>query len=132
MTDLEAHGGLSREAATRKAASDIDALFPGDSPDPDSVLLAVEEDGEVVGSVWFARREGPNGPYAFLYAIEIHEEHRGRGLGREAMLLFEQEARAQGFGHAMLNVFGGNARARRLYRSLDWHESSVHMVKELA
>jgi ribosomal protein S18 acetylase RimI-like enzyme len=130
--DMVAHGGLSEEAARAKAAADVDALFPGGSLLPGSVLLAVEADGEVVGSVWFARREAAAGPYAFLYSIEIDERRRGEGLGREAMRLFEQEARSRGLTSALLNVFAGNERARGLYRSLGWEESSVHMHKDLA
>jgi ribosomal protein S18 acetylase RimI-like enzyme len=130
--DIAVHGGLGEEAARRKAAADVAALFPDGKVDPDSALLAVEAGGEVVGSVWFAGRDGPEGPYAFLYAIQIDELHRGRGIGREAMRLFEQEARARGFATAMLNVFGGNERARGLYRSLGWREASVHMTKRLA
>jgi ribosomal protein S18 acetylase RimI-like enzyme len=129
--DIAAHGGLGEEAARRKASADMAALFPAGRAKPDSVLLAVEADGEVVGSVWFTGRDGPEGPYAFLYAIQIDEPHRGRGVGREAMRLFEQEARARGFATAMLNVFGGNERARGLYRSLGWREAAVHMTKRL-
>jgi ribosomal protein S18 acetylase RimI-like enzyme len=129
--DMVANGGLGAEAARQKAAADMAALFPDGSPADGAVVLAVEHGGEVVGSVWFASRDGPEGPFAFLYAIQVDEAYRGRGIGREAMLLFEQEARARGFTRAMLNVFGGNERARGLYRSLDWTETSVHMVKEL-
>jgi ribosomal protein S18 acetylase RimI-like enzyme len=129
--DIAVHGGLGEDAARRKAAADTAALFPDGKAKPDSVLLAVEAGGDVVGSVWFAEREGPEGPYAFLYAIQIDEAHRGRGIGREAMRLFEEEARSRGFATAMLNVFGGNERARGLYRSLGWLEASVHMTKRL-
>jgi ribosomal protein S18 acetylase RimI-like enzyme len=130
--DLVAHAGLSPRAAHAKAAADTEALLPGGRPKPESALLVVEDDGEPVGSLWFARQDGPEGPYAFLYAIDIDEEHRGRGVGRAAMRLFEDEARSRGLPFAMLNVFGGNERARGLYRSLGWEEASVHMRKRLA
>ena len=130
--DLAAHGGLDEAAAAAKAARDVAALRPGGRPAEGSVLLFVGEDGEPAGSVWFAERDGPEGRHAFLYAIEIGERRRGRRLGREAMRLFEAEARARGFRSAVLNVFGGNAVARGLYRSLGWEESSAHMRKALA
>ena len=130
--DMVAHGGLREETARAKADHDVAALFPEGRPAEGSVLLVVEEDGEPAGSVWFAGRDGPGGRHAFLYALEIDESRRGRGLGREAMRLFEEEARARGFRSAMLNVFGGNEVARGLYRSLGWEETSVHMRKELA
>jgi hypothetical protein len=46
--------------------------------------------------------------------------------------LLEQEVRARGLPQMQLNVFGSNARARGLYRSLGFEELSVQMGKELA
>jgi RimJ/RimL family protein N-acetyltransferase len=47
------------------------------------------------------------------------------------MLLAEDEARARGIGRIELNVFGGNAVARRLYLSLGYVERAVLMAKDL-
>jgi RimJ/RimL family protein N-acetyltransferase len=47
------------------------------------------------------------------------------------MLAFEQTAAADGHHVVELNVFGGNARARGLYRSLGFVETAVHMQKRL-
>ena len=41
------------------------------------------------------------------------------------------EVHARGFDRIMLNVFGGNERARALYRNLGYDEAAVHMLKEL-
>jgi ribosomal protein S18 acetylase RimI-like enzyme len=67
-----------------------------------------------------------------LYEIELDEHVRGRGLGREAMVAFEERARELGARNITLNVFGGNEVARSLYRSLGYVEQSVHMSKRLA
>jgi hypothetical protein len=53
------------------------------------------------------------------------------GIGREAMLLFEDEVRSRGLGKATLMVFGGNEVARSLYRSLGYAERVVFMWKTL-
>ena len=63
--------------------------------------------------------------------MEIGEEHRGRGYGRAAMLLAEEEARRRGLNRIELNVFGGNTIARNLYRSLGYVETSAQMAKDL-
>ena len=47
------------------------------------------------------------------------------------MLEFEREAAQRGLHHLSLNVFGGNAPARGLYRSLGWAEMAVTMTKQL-
>jgi ribosomal protein S18 acetylase RimI-like enzyme len=40
--------------------------------------------------------------------------------------------RAQGLDRIMLNVFGGNEQARRLYRNLGYDVAAAHMSKVLA
>jgi ribosomal protein S18 acetylase RimI-like enzyme len=129
--DLRENGGLSDEAAVEKAQRDMDRAFPSGFATPDNSCFVVEAAGERVGSVWFSPRQENGETVAFLYAIEIDEAHRGRGFGRAAMQLFEQEARRRGFSQVRLNVFGGNERARALYRSLGYGERSVHMGKAL-
>jgi ribosomal protein S18 acetylase RimI-like enzyme len=129
--DLRDHGGLSDEAALEKARRDVENAFPSGLGSSDNSCFVVEADGEPVGSVWFAPRDEDGETVAFLYAIEIGEAHQGQGFGRAAMQLFEQEARRRGFSKARLNVFGGNERARALYRSLGYGERSVHMGKTL-
>jgi ribosomal protein S18 acetylase RimI-like enzyme len=47
------------------------------------------------------------------------------------MLELEDEARALGHDEVRLNVFGGNAVARRMYRSLGFDEVAVEMTKHL-
>ena len=61
----------------------------------------------------------------------LDESARGRGFGREALRLVEEQARSRGMTRIDLNVFGGNAVARSLYASEGYAESSVHMRKPL-
>jgi ribosomal protein S18 acetylase RimI-like enzyme len=131
--DLVAQAGLSPEQAATKTATDWERLFPGGRPAPDSELFAVENDaGERVGDLWITERENDGGDKVlYVYSIEIVPEHRGRGLGREAMRLFEEEARSRGLSGASLTVLGGNEVARSLYRSLGYSERAVFMSKTL-
>jgi RimJ/RimL family protein N-acetyltransferase len=103
-------------------------LFPDGKPTGGQHLLTIEDSrGESIGRLFFAERSTG----IWLYEIEIEESVRGRGLGREAMLAFEQRARELGAEKVTLNVFGGNEVARSLYRSLGYAEESVHMRKRL-
>jgi ribosomal protein S18 acetylase RimI-like enzyme len=131
--DMIVNAGAPPDQAREKAESDWQTLLPQRVETFDQFIYAVEdESGERVGSVWFARRETQfEGWVAFVYAIEIDEQSRGRGFGREAMLLLEDEARARGLDRVSLNVFGGNEVARNLYRSLGYAESAVWMAKQL-
>jgi ribosomal protein S18 acetylase RimI-like enzyme len=128
VTDLERHAGLTRAEAEEKATRDHAALLPDGRPLEGHHLLAVEdEDGTLIGRLWYADR--PTG--AFLYAIDLDEHVRGRGYGREAMQAFEGLARERGAANLLLNVSGGNEVARSLYRSLGFVEESLQMTKPL-
>jgi RimJ/RimL family protein N-acetyltransferase len=132
--DMIENAGAPPEQAHAKSEQDWAALLPERVETPDQFVYAVEDEetGERVGDVWFAKRETQfEGPVAFVYSIEIGDEFRGRGYGRQAMLLLEDEARARGLDRMSLNVFGGNEVARGLYRSLGYVESAVWMAKQL-
>jgi GNAT superfamily N-acetyltransferase len=131
IESIEKAGGMPREFAVEKARRDFEALWPGGKPLPDQLIYAVEADGERVGYLWLAERENQGRKVIWIYDVEIDEAHRGRGLGRQAMFLVEQEARVLGLGRVELNVFGGNEVARNLYRSLGYEESAVWMGKDL-
>jgi ribosomal protein S18 acetylase RimI-like enzyme len=124
---LVSFAGLSREAAEAKAGADVAAVLPAGLATADTYLWVVEAEGRRVGTVFLGLRDGG----AWLYDITIDEDVRGRGYGRAAMTALEKEARSRGFAGIGLNVWGGNAVARGLYRSLGYVEESVHMRKRL-
>lgn len=66
-----------------------------------------------------------------MWDVVIDEDQRGRGLGRQAMLLAEELARQGGATTFGLNVFANNVVARNLYTSLEYEETSVQMRKPL-
>ena len=127
--------GLPRERAEAKAASDYEQLLPGGKVQPGHSISVLEDadSGDVVGRLWWAERQPPDGGQsrAYLYDVEIDERFRGQGLGRRAMELLEEDVRRRGLPGIDLNVWGGNEIARSLYRSLGYDERAVLMAKEL-
>lgn len=123
--------GISPEGAREKAAADVEQLFPGHQPSADQLVFVVEADGEAVGELWLAQREDFGRPTLFVYDVHVAEAHRGKGYGKAAMLLAEEEARRRGIGRVSLNVFGRNTVARRLYQALGYQENAVAMSKSL-
>jgi ribosomal protein S18 acetylase RimI-like enzyme len=119
--------GLSRDEARAKVAHDVPSVLPDGLATADTRFWVVEDDGRRVGTIFLGIRGGE----AWLYDIVIDKAERGRGLGRAAMLALEDEVRALGHDSIGLNVWGGNAVARGLYRSLGYAERSVHMRKPL-
>ena len=125
-------GGFAADAAAEKAAADIAHLFPDGGPSADQLVFVLEADGEPVGELWLAERaDMSNHPCLFVYDVHVEEAHQGRGYGKAAMLLAEDEARRRGIGRVGLNVFGRNEVARGLYRSLGYEENAVAMSKIL-
>jgi ribosomal protein S18 acetylase RimI-like enzyme len=132
--ELETQAGLSSARAQTKAEADWARLLPDGTMPPGHHLYAVEDadSGERIGELWWAEREGDGGAtMAYVYSIEVMPEHRGRGYGRETMVLFEEDARDHGITALALTVLGGNEIARSLYRSLGYVERAVHMAKDV-
>ena len=127
-------GRVDPDEARSKAETDTARLFPDDRPAEGVHVYSVVDDGSGadVGIVFFASLARGAAKIAFIYGIEIDEGFRGRGFGRAAMLATEAKARELGHVEMRLNVFGGNEAARGLYRSLDYEEVDVTMVKPLA
>lgn len=129
--DMVRDAGLEPERAAAKAAEDMEQLFPGGRPSAEQLVFVVEADGKPVGNLWLCEREDSFHRGMFVYNIWIDESCRGRGYGKAAMLLAEEETRRRGIDKLSLNVFGGNAVARGLYASLGYEENAVSMSKNL-
>jgi ribosomal protein S18 acetylase RimI-like enzyme len=120
LRELVEFAGLDPDEAERKAAADF-------APKPEHRLYVAEDAGRAVGVGWLGEMRGR----AFVYEIWVEPEQRGKGYGRATMLALEEEARRQGFARIELNVWGGNAVARKLYRSLGYVERAVLMSKDI-
>lgn len=129
--DIASHGMTEPATARRKAERDMRALLPNGLETPDHELLVLEADGVRVGVLWVGPREIDERRVLYIWDVEIDEAHRGKGFGREAMLLAEELARSRDLDRIELNVFGGNVVARGLYHSLGYGERAVHMSKDL-
>ena len=129
---MVADAGVDPDGARRKVSRDLEALFPEERIADGHAVFIVETGGERVGYLWVGERPDPvDRSTLFVYDIHIDEMQRGRGYGRAAMLAAEAEAARRGIDRIALNVFGGNERARSLYRSLGYVERAVTMDKTL-
>jgi ribosomal protein S18 acetylase RimI-like enzyme len=130
--DIEKLADTPRAAARAKAETDMATILPQGLATVGHWIFALEVGGERVGQLWLAERTMDGRRVMYVYNVEVDELHRGAGLGRAAMLLAEAQARARGIGRIELNVFGGNAVARRLYQSLGYVERAISMGKDLS
>jgi len=63
--------------------------------------------------------------------LRIEVGLRGKGYGKQTMLLIEEKARELGLKSIGLHVFGVNTVARNLYEGLGYEISSLNMQKQL-
>lgn len=125
--DLAKVEDLDPALALAQAAARTDAELPQGLETPGHRLSTVTADGRAVGSLWLSREGGR----AFLEEVTIAEAERGRGLGRRAIALAEEAARAEGATQVVLNVYAHNPRAQELYAALGYREVKTTMRKLL-
>jgi ribosomal protein S18 acetylase RimI-like enzyme len=118
-------------AAARRADDDYRYAFPDGRPATGHLVFRVEHDGDKVGMLWIGPRPDGSRHHWWVWNITIGEAFRARGLGRRTMLLAEVEARAAGATELGLNVFGHNAVAIGLYRSLGYEVTAMQMRKPI-
>ncbi|MEU9794338.1 GNAT family N-acetyltransferase [Streptomyces sparsogenes] len=128
--------GVPEEAARAKAESAYATLLPDGPATPGALLRVLAHHGTDVGTIWVA--VGPEGAEetadaleAWVYAVEVAQEHRGHGHGRTLMLAAERDGLAAGARTMALHVFGGNTPALRLYESLGYRPTQYHLYKQL-
>lgn len=132
ISEIVASGSLSREAAEDKARRENAELLPHGLDTPGHLIFRIEADGQPVGWLWLSlKHPRSEAGVGFVYNIVVDTPFRGRGYGREAMQLAEEEAKLNGLHALALNVFGQNHVARNLYLSLGYRETAVLMKKDL-
>jgi ribosomal protein S18 acetylase RimI-like enzyme len=121
-------GDTPEQAVAARHLSE-DQFFPGGRLIDGHLLFTVESDGEDAGWLWIGPSSDPSSWW--VWDVAVHEEFRGRGIGRATMLLAEDVARSQGARSIRLNVFAYNEPAIRLYDALGYETASMHKQKLL-
>jgi ribosomal protein S18 acetylase RimI-like enzyme len=123
--------GERAAAVAADSEGQLEAMFPDGKARPGHLLWRLEEGAQPVGTLWI----GPVSPEDVLtywvWDIVIAEAHRRRGLGKEAMLLAEEQARVAGATTLGLTVFAHNPGAQHLYEQLGYAPISTRMSKTL-
>lgn len=116
--DIAGSGIMSLEQATAASAAQMRDLLPDGLQTAGHSFLSLCAGGEVVATNWIRHHRGPD--VSWVFGVETHEQFRGKGYGRAAMVLGEQATLDAGDTHLALNVFGQNSVAISLYRSMGY------------
>ena len=138
---IVASGSMPPAQAREKARRDTKRAFGGGLDTPGQLVFRLVVEDEPVGWLWLAVPGGDADPHnhadprnprmAWVNDVEVDEAFRGRGYGRQAMLLAEQEAKVRGMTSIGLNVHGHNTVALALYDSLGYQVMTQQMKKPL-
>jgi RimJ/RimL family protein N-acetyltransferase len=125
--------GMAEEQAHARSKADLEKGLSQGLQSKDQYLFSIqdEQSGERVGVLWYSLMSSETRKTVFIADILIYEQFRGRGYGKQAMLLAEDHGRDLGATRIGLHVFGHNTAAHALYKKLGYKETSIQMVKDL-
>jgi len=101
--------------------------------DPSTLALVAEVDGEVAGlaALHVQNLVERDEPGCEVAALVVGERFRRRGIGELLMRAIEDEARARGGRHLVLNTAHRRADAHAFYEALGYEHTGRRYAKEL-
>jgi ribosomal protein S18 acetylase RimI-like enzyme len=132
FADAQVAAGLMPPAdAAAYAEQQLPLLLPDGIGTPGQHIWTVHDGDAEVGHLWLRVQLEPDGWEAYVLDIALHPDVRGRGLGRATMLAAEAQARGFGARAVLLNVFGYNRPALRLYAGLGYRPTAALLARPL-
>lgn len=125
-------GNVSAEEALQVSKQEFEQIMPDGLNTLGNFLFNIkdEDSDQIVGSLWVKVRD--EGKEMFIYGIEIDEDARGKGYGRQAMEALEAVVKEMGIPKISLHVFGYNEVAINLYKSSGYVATNIQMSKVLS
>ncbi len=124
--------GYTQKEADDIAKKDFERLLPDGVRTKDQYLFTMDDRAlGRVGYIWFRVQGAADNRKAFVCDIIVELEFRGRGFGKKALLLLEDEARNLDLKGIGLHVFGFNEVAIKLYQSIGYETTDLVMAKPL-
>lgn len=92
----------------------------------DIISASVYHDQEIIGTgLGILDRD-----YVGIYAIHVHDDFRGQGIGRAICRSLLDASVQQGAAHAYLQVLKGNTAAKNLYSSLGFQDFYTYWFRQ--
>ena len=117
--------------ALERSRKEFESLLPQGLQSEIHFLYTVYDGDSTVGLIWMRANMDRPTKSGFIFDIRIDEKFRGKGYGKQAMLLIEEKARELGLKSIGLHVFAVNTVARNLYESIGYEVGSLNMTKKL-
>lgn len=117
--------------ALERSRKSVEALLPEGVNTPNHYIYTVRDESLRVGVIWMRATLDSPIKLGFIFDITLDENQRGKGYGRQTMLLIEDKARELGLSQMGLHVFAKNSVAQGLYEKLGYEIKSLNMTKIL-
>jgi len=124
-------GYWDESEALEKSRQQIESLLPQGLQTKDHYIYTLVDGEQAVGMIWLRAQLDRAVKSGFIFDVMVDEKFRGKGYGKELMLLIEEKARELGLQSIGLHVFAYNKVAKNLYESMGYEVSSLNMVKKL-
>ncbi len=124
-------GYWDESEALEKSLKETERLLPEGLQSKDHYLFTLYDGDQAVGRIWLKANMDRPVRSGFIFDVYIDEQQRGKGYGKQIMLLIEEKARELGLKSIGLHVFASNDVARKLYENVGYTVSSLNMIKQL-
>lgn len=124
-------GYWNEAEALEKSRQQTMSLLPQGLQTKDHYFYTLSDGNQAVGLVWLRVELDRPVKSGFIFDVQVREEFRGKGYGKQIMLLVEERARELGIKKMGLHVFAYNDVARKLYEGIGYEVSSLNMIKKL-
>ena len=123
-------GNWTDAESLEKSRREFEELLPQGLKTEDNFLYSLVDGNETVGMIWMKIKRHPL-VGGFIYDVFVNERFRGKGYGKDLMLLLEEKAREMELKSLELHVFGSNQVARKLYETIGYETTDLLMRKAL-
>ena len=124
-------GHWAEAEALEKSRKEYLDLLPQGLQTANHYLYTLYDDDQAVGLIWLCANVDRLTQDGFIFELYVDEKYRGKGYGKQAMLLIEEKARDLNLKAIALHVFGSNKTARNLYEAIGYEITSLNMKKDL-
>ncbi len=124
-------GHWAESEALERSRKEFADELPQGLQTKNNYLYTLYDGDNAVGLIWMrANIDRPTND-GFILELYVEEKYRGKGYGKQIMLLIEEKARELGLKAIGLHVFGSNKIAQNLYKAVGYEVTSVNMSKTL-
>jgi ribosomal protein S18 acetylase RimI-like enzyme len=124
-------GHWAESEALERSRKEFEGELPQGLQTKNNYLYTLHDGKDAVGLIWMRANVDRPTNDGFISELYVEEKFRGKGYGKQIMLLIEEKARELGLKAIGLHVFGSNKIAQNLYKAVGYEITSVNMSKAL-